>query len=541
MKLMNVNFIVILSIFLMFNYANSKNSPNIIFFIADDQFKTMMNFMPEGKDKNGKGKYLTPNIDALAEEGTVMLQQYVTSPVCTPSRFACLTGKFPSRSKSQDMTSQTQKSQGQTVVMWNSFVTENDITLAKIFRNNGYFTGMVGKNHVVEFSGRQKPEWNADINDPEMLKTLKHNDDLLKAACKKAGFDYAESLYHDNPTYIGVKALDSHNTDWITNGALKFINKSKSEKKPFFLWMATTIPHGPHADDRSWNADPRISALGLLDKPLNVQPSRGSIPKRLKDFGVKKWLHQKETILWMDDSIGAVIKKLKENGQYDNTIFVYFNDHGQKSKGTIYQGGVHTGSFIWKKGGFPAGKSLDIPVSNIDFAPTLLELANISIDEKNFDGKSFASLLQGKTQQIHDSLFFELGYVRGVLKDGWKYIALRYPENAKNASLEKRKRILKRFNKRQKKHGRPIYTQDPNAPYSHIVTIPGGGDAEHMSMGKYPAFYDADQLYNIKNDPNEQKNIAKDPKNKEKLEELKKELKKYLNDLPGTFGELKKL
>ena len=66
--------------------AAEAKRPNVLFLITDDQFKDMMNWLPEGKGKN-----LTPNTDRLAAEGTVMLRQYVTSPVCTPSRYACLT------------------------------------------------------------------------------------------------------------------------------------------------------------------------------------------------------------------------------------------------------------------------------------------------------------------------------------------------------------------------------------------------------------------------------------------------------------------
>ena len=130
--------------------------------------------------------------------------------------------------------------------------------------------------------------------------------------------------------------------------------------------------------------------------------------------------------------------------------------------------------------------------------------------------------------------------MRGVLKDGWKYIALRYPESAATMTREERQAILDDFNKNQVRKGRPVYTKDPMQPFSHVMLVPGGGDAEHMSMGKYPGFYDADQLYYLPEDPGEQENLAANPEHAAKLAEMRKELQKHLTALPGTFGELKK-
>jgi len=81
-----------------------------------------------------------------------------------------------------------------------------------------------------------------------------------------------------------------------------------------------------------------------------------------------------------------------------------------------------------------------------------------------------------------------------------------------------------------------IINKDPNKPFSHLSIIPGGGHAEYQSTGKYPGYYDRDQLYNIAKDPDEQNNLANDPAYATKLYEMKSELKKYLDDLPGTFS-----
>lgn len=511
--------------------AGAAKHPNILFLITDDQFKEMMNWLPEGKGQN-----LTPATDRLAAEGTVMMKQYVTSPVCTPSRYGCITGQYPSRSVNKVFSRCTEDANGQTVVQWNTFVTPGQPTVASRFRDAGYFTGMVGKNHVID-TDLAKTQWTADPYAQATKDILRKNAKTQADAVRGAGFDFAASLYFNNPVENGVKALASHNLDYITKGALDFLDQAKAGGKPFFLYLATTVPHGPQEPGRSWDGDRRITPEGMLDKPLSVLPDKSTIPQRLQAAKIKGY--QKENVLWLDDMVNAVMKKLEANGQLDNTIILYFNDHGQKSKGTVYEGGVHGESFIWKKGGFPAGHACTAPVSNVDFAPTLLDLAGVSYQKHDFDGQSFANTLKGTKADDQRALYFELGYVRGIRKGSWKYIALRYPKSALDMTREQRQTALDEFNTEQKKKERPIYTQDPMARFSHVMLVPGGGDAEHMSMDKYPAFYDADQLYNLDEDPEEQKNLAGDHGYQDKLNEMKQELKNQLARLPGTFGELK--
>lgn len=506
--------------------------PNFIFFISDDQLKEMMNFLPEGKGKN-----LTPATDKLIESGaTVMDKMYVTSPVCTPSRFASLTGTYPSRSKAEGFLWKAKQNGGQTIVEWNTFILKSDKnTLPWVLKRAGYKTGFAGKNHVIESTKITHPKWEDDPEDPKVAELLRRNAETLKQDIKAAGFDYAASLYDNNPSHNGIKALLAHNQDWITKGGLDFIDEYHSQ--PFFLWFATTIPHGPTDDARSWKADPRITAEGLLKEPLSVQPDRASLAKRVQMAGIKGW--QKENLLWLDDALHALVKKLDEVGELDNTIIVYFNDHGQRSKGTVYEGGVHGEAFFWRSGGFPAGPRSNAYVSNVDFAPTILDLAGVDYDPDWFDGVSAYPALMGEETESDRSLYFELGYVRGVLKDGWKYVALRYPENIANMPLEDRQAALDKFNESQRRREKPVYTEDPNTPFSHIQAIPGGGDAEHKSLSQYPSYYEADQLYYLYEDRREQKNLANNPEYAAKLAEMKAELKKHLDTLPGTFGELK--
>ncbi len=509
--------------------AKSQRKSNIVFIIADDMKKHMFNCLAEGRGKN-----LSPNIDRLAAEGTLLMGQHVVSPVCTPSRFNCLTGRYASRSRSAGFLRSTRQ-HGQTVIGWNTHILAGDVTLPGLMKQQGYRTGFVGKNHVVSAAGYKKLAYGADPTTPESKARLRQNSTAIRQAMHECGFDYAASIYHNNPDGNGPRALAVHNLDWIVKGALDFLDESKDQ--PFFLYFASTIPHGPSEKERSWGADPRITADGILDEPVSVLGRREDLPRRLRKAGIDQ--PGKENILWLDDAVGALVRRLEKHGLDDNTIIFFFNDHGQDAKGTIYQGGVSNPSIVWKKGGFGCGPVNDALVSNIDFAPTILDFAGRSSSGIDFDGRSFRPILEAKTDRIHDSLYFEMGYTRGVLKGRWKYIALRYPEHARNMSAAKRQVTLEKHNAKQRERGKKVRCTDPSAPFSHISLIPGGGDAEAASTGKYAGYYDADQLYDLSSDPGEQKNLANDPKHAEILDGMKRELKKYLDQLPGGFAELK--
>ncbi|MBT7061633.1 MAG: sulfatase-like hydrolase/transferase [Lentisphaerae bacterium] len=503
----------------------STRRPNIVFFILDDMQRYMFNCLPEGRGKN-----LTPTIDRLAAEGTLLLGQHVASPVCTPSRYNCLTGNYASRALEAQA-----RNQGQTVVTWNTHIATHDDNLPKQLRQAGYTTGIVGKNHVLSVPGWKKIPYEADPTQPDARAQLKSNAAKVQAAFKQAGFDYVASIYHNNPDGNGAKALAVHNLDWIAQGAVDFIDQN--HERPFFLYFASTIPHGPGQPKRAWNADPRATADGFLHEAPNVLPQRPTLPKRLREAGIKGW--EKENMLWLDDAVGAVMKKLEEHGIADNTIVFFFNDHGQAAKGTLYQGGVTNPSIVWRKGGFPCGSVNRALVSNIDFAPTILDYAGAGIKRETFDGHSLKPLLEGQTQTVRESLYFEMGYTRAVRKGDWKYLALRYTEQARKMPLAKRKQILERVNKNLLRRSKKVHSTNPEDRFSHISLVPGGGDAEHGSMGKYPAYYDNDQLYNLAEDPKEQRNLARDPAYAEKLAEMKRELRGYLAKLPGGFGDLK--
>lgn len=494
------------------NIASAKDaSPNILFIISDDQERREFNFLPEGRDEQGVPRNLSPHLDRLASEGIVFQNQYVTSPVCTPSRYTVLTGTYASRSMSFE---KTVKSNGQVNITWNCHIEPATPNLARTLRRAGYFTGAVGKNHVIKVRGAGRKEGPTDDADPRnasVAKYYREKQRKLVKAFKDCGFDYASSLYHGNLPGHTCKALEFHNMDWITGGALNFLDQWSQKDQPFFLYMATTLNHGPGPRYKKYTGDPLATPAGLLDRPLTVQPARETIPHRVQQAGLSAQPTACD-VLWLDDGIGAVLNKLRSLDALENTIVFFFDDHGVESgKGSLYEGGIKSVSFVWSPKYIRGGHQSQVSISNIDFAPTIMDLCGVRREERHaVDGKSFTSVLKGSNDEIHDQLFFEIGATRAVIKDGWKYLAFRLPNTI---------------------------SADPTKPYTHLADRPGGRGSEGPAKDFYPNYYDRDQLYDIRADPLEQNNLFNDKTQQIRVHKMQQLLREAVAKVPGSFAE----
>jgi len=515
--------------------------PNIIFFITDDMDMDLYTFTEEGVGNN-----LTPNLARLAEEGTIFHNQYIPTSICSPSRYSSLTGLYghASRTCQNDRIS---RAIGFPFVTYNAIMDKDDGNIARTLQAAGYTTGMVGKAHFVRhrFTDKIELAGDSDPRDPEVKEALLNNYQLEVEVLKDVGFDEVNSLYyHGDVRQHDVEVLRSHNMDWIAKGALDFLDTAALDDEPFYLYLAPTLPHEPHAGSRSWNADARITPMGMLDEPVRVLPDRVDIPDRLAEAGIPlvkeltitgngicplcaHGMHcedRRAMMVAIDDTLGVILEKLEANGQLDNTIIFFFNDHGQAGKSTIYETGAVSPSVIWRSNRFPIGAETEAFVSNIDFAPTIADLAGVELPYET-DGVSLLPLLESETESVRDSVYLELGFSRGVRMGNWKYIALRYTQSAVDLGI-------------------CDLTEDGiRSRFGHMGRLGGNSPAErYYDMIKrvereYPYYYDEDQLYNLEADPAEQNNLAGDPRFKEVLTEMKAELTKYLATSPGTFGE----
>jgi arylsulfatase A len=511
------------------NPTPKDDRPNFVFIITDDMERSMFNALPEGKGRN-----LTPNLDRLVEEGVLMTGQHVASAVCTPSRYNVLTGRYASRAMPVGPDDQA-------VVAFETHIKPSDATLPKILQTAGYRTGMVGKNHVIQAPGIPDIPLDADPANSEVAETLRAYSADYEAALQKAGFDEAGGLFPGNPDELRPRALRIHNMDHIAESAVRFLD-NRASAKPFFLYLATTLPHGPVEESRSWNSDPSLGPYGLRDTATPVLPPRNTIRERLEKAGLpQESLDDPDQgaamMLALDDSIGAVMERLEANGQLENTIVFFFNDHGTDAKGTLYQGGLQYPSVVWRKGGFPCGPRSEALISNIDFAPTILDFAGVPFERDSFDGRSFKNILLDGEAPKDRVLYAEMGFTRAIRVGDWKYIAIRYPEKTGNMSLEERRQRLEEWNAHLAERGIPPVNTDPAAPFSHLSDIPGGAHAEHSTTGKKPHYYDPDQLFHLADDPSEEVNLAGDPAHSARLAAMKDTMGRVLQSLPGRFGE----
>jgi arylsulfatase A-like enzyme len=477
-------------------WAGRKRKPNVIVLYIDD-----LNF--DSLSCYG-GKTPTPNIDKLAKEGMKFHNGYVSSAVCTPSRFSVLTGLYASRARAlkKDFPKETPAK-----IAFNTYLVDGDQTLPMFLQNSGYATGMVGKWHLGGYWGG-KISAHEDPFNPITSREMRRMQRGLAEVVKTRGFDYAASLYLNNPSNMPIPTKSKfHNMEWLVAGAREFIEENKD--MPFFLHFSTTLPHAPGGWP-SLEADPRITPGGILkEAPQAGMAPREEIIKRTKDSGSSDW--KAPGIVWLDEGIGALMSKLDELKLSDDTAIILISDNQDpRGKMTCYDAARVPYIVRWP-GVVKAGSENNSLVSNLDVLPTVLEMAGAELPQgQPADGVSIVPLLKGEKYQ-RDDLMLEVNYTRAVVdKDGWKYVAVRVPDELR------------------KKHGAKV-TQGGEAPDKVFL----------KQDEQFPGYYDPDQLYNLKEDPQEQVNLAGDNKHAKVLARLKKRMGEYAADLPHAFGEFK--
>lgn len=478
--------------------AASSSRPNILFILTDDQ-------NPDTLGCFG-GKVLTPTLDRLCSEGVKFTRAYSSSSVCTPSRYTCMTGQYASRCTTERFMKMSPAGK-QSNVGFNVQVERGSWNVARMLRESGYLTGFVGKWHTGTPPLLQIPA-DANLRNPEVARKLAENQRRLCDYIKQAGFDYAASVYRGNLADHKLNSLKHHNMEWITKGALDFVKQAGD--KPFFLHLCTTLQHSP-SPNQSIAGDPTMTPAGHLPAPLNVQASRASIVERLKRAGVAEDMGH---ATWVDDGIAAVVRTLADLGKLDNTVILFFSDNATLGgKGTCYDGGARTPCFLWGKGRVPVGRVCDRLVQNIDFVPTIFDLAGVQPPaEIRIDGLSLMPLVTQPQTKWRDELFLEIGHTRAVCTERWKYIALRYPPDVQKKIADKTL-------------GRPAYHMDTSS------------DLQETALKRHPGYWDADQLYDLKADPGERVNLIKDPKYAQTVAELRGRLKNWLAGFDRPFGE----
>lgn len=507
--------------------------PNVLVIFTDDLDFEEVNALADygnaalaGKPPGKAGRPLTPQLDRLVGQGQAFTQFYVNATVCTPSRYALLTGQYASRSASLR---EKHPVTGAANVEFNTDILPGQWHLARALHAAGYTTGFVGKWHNTDVLGDEKFS-NLVVTPPiadhrgkeygPQDPSLPENARRVREAYQRAtafmrdeiGWDYVSSLYMNNANGLGLpKPLCEleNNMEWFTAGALKFLEQQKDRDKPFFLYLAPNVPHGIRGESFA-RADPRATPEGLVDWHLGVQPSREDVLRRVHEAGANKNM---AWATWLDDGLGVILQKLDDLGLSDDTIVVFSSDHQSRGKWTCYEAARVPLVVRWP-GQVEAGGRNETLLSSVDIVPTLLELAGAPLpaaDESVLDGRSFAGALTGGAVGERPVLV-EMGYGRAIVSDGWKYIAVRFPEDvlAEAAKTGQRPTLLGAINDRKARN-------------------PTG----------WPSFGEADQLFDLRADPLEQKNLAGDPAHAAKLDAMQKLLRETVAPLPHVYAEFK--
>lgn len=489
--------------------ADRQSRPNFLIIYTDDQDVTEMGCYG--------GHVSTPNMDRLAHEGVRFTRFYLSSSLCSPSRYTALTGQYVSRSRGLRQECPTS---APPLILWNSPFLPDDFTIARALKRSGYVTGMVGKWHngLPEMADVAT---DADPRDPDVAAVISQNYAKLCGFVRaRAGFDYAESIYGTNFRWLPIpESLMFHNQEWLTKGAVDFIEDNAD--RPFFLYVATTVPHYPIAD-ASLRADLRATPAGWLDEaPEGLQPSRKDVLRRTekarKDGRSMHTLWS--SLAWLDDGVGALLNKLDTMGLAGNTVVILASDNERLGKMSCNLGKAPC--LIRWPGRIPRGKICDKLVSNIDIVPTILDACGVQPPPgTRIDGRSWLPLLKDPDTKWRDSLYLEVTRTRGVVTRDWKYIATRFPKEVQQKITPE--------NRRKYNQEGALYTAG-----STTRRVAGGVDKF------FPGYYDDDQLYDLRSDPGEQSNLAGNPVHADTLREMKERLRAYSQELPHPFGEFK--
>lgn len=507
--------------------AHAAKKPNVVFIITDDQSWDTLGFMG--------GDVHTPRIDRMAKEGMWLTDFNVTSTVCSPSRYSFMTGRYAGNCTGEKF--MHEHPPGDQTQIENIGELELDRwNLAKVLQKNGYKTGFIGKSHLINHdwvceNGRNEEGWkkagfdfyekDADPRDPEVTAKMQRNHKKWCDAMKEYGFDWVDGYYAANLRELFNESLNVHNLDWSVSKAFQFLEESKDE--PFFLYFSTTLHHGPApwANKFSMDADPRMTGEGFVAEGFDVMPSRADVLKRNRQAGFKD---NRAFALWLDDGVGAILDKLKKLGLEEDTVVFFVPDHGsyRHGKATLHDFGMRVPMLVQWTGKIKPGSKYDGITANIDFAPTVLDLCGIEAPaDYQIDGLSFVRQLAGDEEPIRSVLLGELGHSRAVKSKDWKYIAVRYPED-----VQRRIDAGKTF--------KGFQGEDLERPY-----LTRNGHLGHHASQKNPHYFDADQLYSLKNDPEETENVFK--QNPEVGQRMKKALAKELQQFEERpFGEFTK-
>lgn len=480
--------------------AAPEERPNIVFVIVDDLNSSFIRSLG--------GWFPSKGIDRLAEEGMIFRRAYSTSAMCVPTRYTCITGSYASRSTWFGPKEETGR------ILNNCFLEPHTVTVAQALQQAGYRTGHVGKWHSTADRDleRLSISEDADPRDPEVEEMLQENNARLSEVIRSFGYDYVGGLVDGNLDHSYPRAAAIHNMEYVVKGAFDFLEQD--DDRPFFLWVAATLVHSPKIDLKQ--DDVRITPVGVREDHLGVMPPRQSILDR---FGGTPNNNQAK-MACLDDGVGALLDRLDELKIAENTLVIFMADQQHNGKGTCYENGANV-SFLarWPRV-IQAGSVCDALVDNTDLASTWMALAGAEpLPGMVLDGYSLMPLFRGQDMVLRDAVFLEMGYSKAVVTDRYSYLAVRYPQELLDSGFVPPRHGTVKEHEQQGTFDMFLYERNPFGQRRGVGIV------------------DPDQLYDLKNDPEQQVNLASNPEYGPQFEVMKKLLRDKVKQSDRPFGE----
>ena len=356
-------------------HAAAPVKPNVVLILADDLGWTDLACF-------GSDLHETPALDQLARDGMKFTQNYSACTVCSPTRAALMTGKYPARLHITDWIPGAMPDNPKLIVPdWTKYLPLEEVTLAEVFKAAGYTTGLIGKWHLATAgSETYYPEKQGfDVN--------------------IAGTDKPQPPTYYAPWKIPTLQPDGKDGEYLTDRlgdeAVKFIERSKD--KPFFLYLPHFAVHLP--------LQGRADLTAKYEKKIR----EGLNHKNAAYAAMNESL---------DTAVGRVRAKLAELKLTERTIVIFTSDNGGRvpttsnlplrvGKASAYEGGVRVPLIVSWPGVTKPGSVSNAPVITMDLFPTLVEMTGVPMGAaRPIDGVSIASLLRGGTKPTRDTLYW---------------------------------------------------------------------------------------------------------------------------------------
>tara|TARA_R100001132_G_C3274763_1_gene97101 strand:- start:3205 stop:4677 length:1473 start_codon:yes stop_codon:yes gene_type:complete len=406
--------------------AKQKKPLNFVFILVDD-----LGYMDVGCN-NPQTFYETPHINQLAKTGMRFTNGYAANPVCSPTRYSIMTGKYPTRVDATNFFSGKRAGKFLPAPL-NDQMPLSEITIAEALKEHGYSTFFAGKWHL----GPTEEYW------PE-----------------KQGFDINRGGWHRGGPYGGGKYFTpygnprledgpqgEHLPDRLASETAQFIDAHRDE--PFFAYLAFYSVHTP-----LMGPGPLVTKYKEKAKRLGLNGQQEfadeeqvfPVDEKRRVRILQNHAVYAAMVESMDKAVGKVLRQLEESGVAENTVVMLTADNGGLStsegsptsnlplrggKGWLYEGGIREVFLIRWPGETAPGSVSDEPVITTDFYPTILDLAGLPLKPKQHrDGVSLKPVLQEKESLKRDALYWHYphysnqgGIPGGAIRIGdWKLI-----------------------------------------------------------------------------------------------------------------------